>query len=290
MKEMKINKRVYILIIILILLQSIATTLITNQVIVASVNGSKFNYNYPRTLGLLINGLGISVVIWVFYIIKLLEKHQDTTRKLNNSNEVIDALRGQKHDFHNHLNVIAGLIQLQKGDNALGYIKKVSGNTTKMFSISNVGNPEVAAILYRKYAIAENKGISVEIDIRSDLDDIAIDSVDLSTILFNLVDNAIYELDNCRETEKLLTVDICEHENEYAFTVVNSYPILPSELHNEIFKQGYTTKGGNGHGHGLSTVKQLVSHNRGKINVESYDGVGTIFTVFLPKKTSKSQI
>ncbi len=284
MKEMKINKRVYILIIILILLQSIATTLITNQVIVTSMNGSEFNYNYPRALGLLINGLGISVVIWVFYIIKLLEKHQDATRKINGSTEVIEALRGQKHDFHNHLNVIAGLIQLRKGDNALGYIKKVSGNTTKMFSISNVENPEVAAILYRKYAIAENKGISVEIDIRSDLDDIAIDSVDLSTILFNLVDNAIYELDNCREAEKLLTVDICEQDNEYAFTVVNSYPILSSELHEQIFKQGYTTKGGNGHGHGLSTVKQLVLHNKGKIDVESYEGVGTIFTVFLPKK------
>ncbi|WP_432406604.1 sensor histidine kinase [Wukongibacter sp. M2B1] len=284
MKEMKINKRVYILIIILILLQSIATTLITNQVIVASVNGSQFNYNYPRTLGLLINGLGVSVVVWVFYIIKLLENNQEINRKLNDSTEVIEALRGQKHDFHNHLNVIAGLIQLKKGDNALGYIKKVSGNTTKMFSISNVENPEVAAILYRKYAIAENKGISVEIDIRSDLEDIAVDSVDLCTILFNLVDNAIYELDNCREAEKLLTVDICEQNNEYTFTVVNSYPILSPDLYEEIFRQGYTTKAGNGHGHGLSTVRKIVLHNRGRINVESFDGVGTIFTVFLPKK------
>lgn len=285
MKEMKINKRVYILIIILLLLQSIATTLITNQAITVNMNGpEKVVYNYPRTLGLLINGLGISVVVWVFYIIKLLESNQEINRKLNDSTEVIEALRGQKHDFHNHLNVITGLIQLEKGDNALSYIKKVSGNTTKMFAISNVENPEVAAILYRKYAIAENKGISVEIDIRSDLEDIAIDSVDLCTILFNLVDNAIYELDNCRETEKLLNVEICEQDSEYVFTVVNSYPILSSELHDEIFRQGYTTKGNNGHGHGLSTVKKLVSHNRGKITVESYEGVGTIFTVFLPKK------
>lgn len=285
MKEIKINKKAYILIIILILLQSIATTLITNQATMVTMNSSeRIQYNYPRTLGLIINGLGISVVVWVFYIIKLLESNQEINRKLNDSTEVIEALRGQKHDFHNHLNVITGLIQLEKGENALSYIKKVSGNTTKMFAISNVENPEVAAILYRKYAIAENKGISVEIDIRSGLEDIAIDSVDLCTILFNLVDNAIYELDNCRESEKLLTVDICEQDREYVFTIVNSYPILASEFHEEIFKQGYTTKGNNGHGHGLTTVRKIVSHNRGRVTVESYDGVGTIFTVFLPKK------
>lgn len=284
MMNVKINNKTYILI-LLVLLQSIATTIITNQAIMVSINGvEKVNYNYPNTLNFIINGLGISVVVWVFYIIKLVAKEQESNRKLNHSTEVIQALRGQKHDFHNHLNVIAGLIQLEKGHKALNYIQKVSGKTTKMFSISTVENPEAAAILYRKCAIAESKGISVELDIGSGLEDIAIDSVELCTILFNLIDNAIYELEQCRENEKILTIDITEQNNQYIFAIGNSYPILPSELHDKIFEQGYSTKEGSAHGYGLSIVKKITQKNRGKITVESYDGVGTIFTAFLPKK------
>lgn len=275
----------YILVIILILLQSIATALITNQAIMASMSSSeKILYNYPNTLGLIINGLGISVVVWVFYIVKLVERQQEVNVKLNHSSEVIEALRGQKHDFHNHLNVISGLIQLKKGKKAMEYIQKVSGQTTKTFSISNIGNPEVASILYRKCAIAETKGMTVELDIGCDLQNIAIDSVDICTVLFNLIDNAIYELENCFDEEKILTIDISEQDKEYVFSIGNSYPIISKELHEKIFKQGYTTKQGSSHGYGLSIVKKIVSKNKGKITVESYEGVGTIFTIFLPKR------
>ncbi len=284
MMNVKINNKAYILI-LMVLLQSIATILITNQAIIASINGvEKANYNYPNTLSFIINALGLSVVVWVFYIIKLVEKEQEANRKLNHSTEVIQALRGQKHDFHNHLNVISGLIQLEKGHKAVDYIQKVSGKTTKMFSISTVENPEAAAILYRKCAIAESKGIFVELDIASDLEHIPTDSVELCTILFNLIDNAIYELEKSREDEKILTIDITEQNNQYIFAIGNSYPILAKEIHEKVFEQGFSTKEGTGHGYGLSIVKKIVQNNRGKITVESYDGVGTIFTVFLPKK------
>ena len=290
MSKMKINKKTYMLIIILILAQGVATALITNQAAMESMEGTEILYNYPNVLALIINGLGISIVIWVFYIVKLLEQHQEAHRKLNHSIEVIEALRGQKHDFHNHLNVLIGLIQLKNQDRALDYIQRVSGKTSEMFSISTVENPEVAAILYRKCAIAENKGISVELGINSDLEDIAVDSVDLCTVLFNLVDNAIYQLDKCRGGEKILSIDITEHGGEYIFSITNSQPILPEKLFDEVFKAKYSTKEGPGHGYGLSNVKQIVLKNRGRITVESYEQVGTIFTVFFPKKTSLSVI
>lgn len=285
MKKTMVNKKTYMLIIILILLQSLAMALITNQSLLSVMNyDKKILYGYPTTLGFLINGLGLSVVIWVFYIVKLVEREQEANRKLNHSTEVIEALRGQKHDFHNHLNVITGLIQLGKGNKAVDYIQKVSGETTKMFSISNVGNTEVAAILYRKCAIAESKGIVVDLDVGCSLENIPINSVDMCTIIFNLMDNAIYELEQCREDDRILTVDITEQEKEYIFVIGNSYPVISQDLHDKIFKQGYSTKQGDGHGYGLSIVKKIVSRNKGEITVESYEGVGTIFTVFLPKR------
>lgn len=283
MKEIKINNKAHILI-LMILMQSISTILITNQAIVPSIGDISKIYNYPNILGLIIDVLGISVVIWAFYIVKLVDKERESDRKLNHSTEAIQALRGQKHDFHNHLNVIAGLIQLEKGTKALDYIHRVSGNTVKMFSISTVENPEIAAILYRKCAIAENNGITVDLGISSALENIDIDSVDICTILFNLIDNAIYELEQSCEYEKILTIDIAEQQEEYIFSIGNSYPILPSAFYDKVFKQGFSTKEGNGHGYGLSIVKKIVQRNKGRITVESYEGIGTLFTVFLPKK------
>ncbi|SKC83222.1 sensor histidine kinase [Maledivibacter halophilus] len=285
MKKMMINRKTYILIIILILLQSLSIALITNQSILSVMNyDRKILYGYPNTLGLFINILGISVVIWVFYIVKLVEKEQDANRKLNHSTEVIEALRGQKHDFHNHLNVITGLIQLGKPSKAVNYIQKVSGETTKMFSISNIGNTEVAAILYRKCAIAESKGIVVDLDVGCSLDNIVISSVDMCTILFNLIDNAIYELEQCREDDKILTIDITQQGNECIFVIGNSYPVLSPELYDKVFSKGFSTKEGESHGYGLNNVRNIVKRNKGEITVESYEGVGTIFTVFLPKR------
>ena len=91
-------------------------------------------------------------------------------------------------------------------------------------------------------------------------------------------------MEQSRENEKILTIDITEQNNQYIFAIGNSYPILSQQMHDKIFEQGYSTKEGIGHGYGLSIVKKIIQHNKGKITVESYDGVGTIFTVFLPKK------
>lgn len=213
----------------------------------------------------------------------IIKEERESVKELNNSKEVIEALRGQKHDFQNHLNVISGLIQLGKADKALDYTFNICGKTNEIFSISKIKNVEVAALLYRKYAIAENSGIAVELDIDSYLEDIKISSLDLCKILFNLIDNAIYELQNCNAEEKILSIDISQIDNQYIISITNSYPIISEDIQKKLFQVGFSTKDGEDHGHGLPIVKSIVHKNSGKITVESYEGVGTIFTVFLPK-------
>jgi len=279
---MKIQTKAYILV-VLILLQSMIVMFLTNGFILDLMGKIIVNFQYPYFIGIMLNIFGLAAIFCVFYILNFLKKEQQSIEKLNHSKEVIEVLRGQKHDFNNHLNVIAGMIQLNKTERALDYIYNICGKTNEIFSISKIDNIEVSATLYRKCAIAESKGINVEIDISSSLENLAIDSIEISKILFNLLDNAIYELENSMEEEKILTIDIWEQEDKYIIAIGNSIPILPPELYDEIFKRGYSTKGGDGHGYGLSIVKGVVEKNGGKITVESYEGIGTIFTVLLPK-------
>ncbi|RKD23679.1 Sensor_kinase_SpoOB-type, alpha-helical domain [Caminicella sporogenes DSM 14501] len=283
---MKLKTKAYILV-LLILLQSLSIMFLTNNLII-NLMGKIIIYEYPTFVGIILNILGFIAIINVFYIIKFLKKEEESIRKLNRSKEVIEALRGQKHDFNNHLNVIAGMIQLNKPNKALEYIYNICGKTNEFFSISKIENVEVAAILYSKFAIAESKGITVELDINTSLSELKIDNIELSKILFNLLDNAIYELEKSTEDEKILTIDIGESDDRYFISIINSYPILSPKLYDKIFEKGFSTKKGENHGYGLNIVKKIVEKNKGQITVESYEGVGTIFTVIFPK-TSETQ-
>ncbi len=280
---MNSNSKAYILI-ALILLQNLIVLFVSNNAILIWENISSSNFKYPVSIWLIMLILSLCSFICLYFIMNIIKEEKESIKELNNSKEVIEALRGQKHDFQNHLSIISGLIQLGKPEKALEYTFNVCGKTNEVFSISKIKNVEVAALLYRKYAIAENSGITVELDIDSYLENIKISSLDLCKILFNLIDNAIYELENCNADEKILSISIFQTDNEYIISITNSSPIISEEIKNKLFQVGFSTKEGPDHGHGLPIVKSIVHKNSGRLTVESYEGVGTIFTVFLPKK------
>ncbi|CAM2790310.1 sensor histidine kinase [Hathewaya histolytica] len=278
---MKFSKKVYLLI-ILVLVENFLIFLILSSIFL--MDKKSLNQTYAINLILIIVGLAVIAAYTVGAILKLVKVNRETIEKINSSQEIIDALRAQKHDFKNHLSVVLGLLQLNETNKAIQYMYDINGKIDEVFSISKLNNVEFAAMLHTKVAIAESKGITVELDIDSALDNLYINTVDLCRIFFNLVDNASYELENSKEEEKILSIDIREFEGNLILSVGNSYPLISQKVINKIFDKGFSTKNGEGRGYGLSIVKQLVEKNRGKIDVESYEGVGTIFTVFLPIK------
>ncbi|MCB0325814.1 MAG: response regulator [Bdellovibrionales bacterium] len=57
---------------------------------------------------------------------------------------------------------------------------------------------------------------------------------------------------------------------------------IPAEIQDRIFEPFFTTKEQRGTGLGLATVYSIVKAHRGEIRVESKEGEGTCFEVFLP--------
>jgi len=57
---------------------------------------------------------------------------------------------------------------------------------------------------------------------------------------------------------------------------------IPTSVRNRIFDPYFTTKGKQGSGLGLASVRQSVEFCKGRVNVESEPGLGTTFTILLP--------
>jgi sensor histidine kinase regulating citrate/malate metabolism len=200
---------------------------------------------------------------------------------LGDLNRLNNTLRAQRHDFMNHLQVVHSLMELGKYNEANAYIEKVYDRIEKVNSILKTGIPAVNAILEAKRRTGEGKNIEMEMDIRSDLEEIPIPEWELCRFLGNIIDNAINALAG-KEGNRKIYIEICEDIHNYRFKVANNGPyILPSHL-GKLFEPGFTTRQNTGEGMGLAICKGIIDRYGGEINVIS-DTEETAFETRVPR-------
>lgn len=230
----------------------------------------------------------LSLAIAMIYLtnhylnISRLEKDLVVTKISNeNAQNTIRILKAHQHDFLNHLQVILGYIQFGNITSAINYIRNINNELTDVRIIGDLQMYEVAVLLFIKKEEALKNGINVTYNIKTDLSDVKINQYDLVRILANLIDNAIYELKkNIKTTKskKLINI-IIDKVGETLFIEVHNFPGIIRDG-NKIFEYGYSTKGEDGSGIGLFTVKNLVEKKyQGKIEVKSSEKIGTSFTI-----------
>jgi len=216
-----------------------------------------------------------------FYKISLLEQELAVTRVANELNEnTLKILHSHRHDFLNHMQVIVGYLQLNRTQNAVDYILNLNTELNNALPVNSLGMSEVAVILIVKQEEAARYGIKLKYYINANICSSEINSIDIVRIISNLVDNAIYELKNNHydeQAEKCIELNFDCRDGKVIVQVRN-YP--GTVVNKEIFKYGYTTKGPDGSGIGLYTVKKLVEEKyRGTIDVTSSNETGTTFSL-----------
>ncbi|RST77549.1 PAS domain-containing protein [Siminovitchia acidinfaciens] len=107
----------------------------------------------------------------------------------------------------------------------------------------------------------------------------------IQQIILNLVSNAIAYTPAGGE----VAVTLAEREDSVAITVKDTGIGIAKKDLPRLFERFYRVDKGRsrnsgGTGLGLAIVKHLVESHHGKIEVESEEGIGTAFTVILPKK------
>lgn len=193
---------------------------------------------------------------------------------------LVDSLRAQQHEYMNRLHSIAGLIQLDRNDEALSLIIDEITDEEELIQTlrDKIFDYSIQGLLLGKYSRAKELGISLTIDDTSFLTEFknGISSGDLVTILGNLLDNA---MEACLQRDIQDVHLLLQGNKEFLFIEVQDSGCGISGNPQKIFEYGYSTKMRDGRGIGLALIQQLVEANKGIILIDSTTDIGTTMTI-----------
>jgi PAS domain S-box-containing protein len=114
---------------------------------------------------------------------------------------------------------------------------------------------------------------------------VSVDADRLRRVIINLVDNAAQAIEGDREganpAPPCITVRTHIAGERVEIEIADSGPGIPPEIFKRIFEPLFSTKGF-GVGLGLPTVKQIMEHHGGSIEMSSEPGRGTRALIWLP--------
>jgi nitrogen fixation/metabolism regulation signal transduction histidine kinase len=107
-----------------------------------------------------------------------------------------------------------------------------------------------------------------------------LDKTQLIRIVTNLVKNALQASEN--NENPLIDVKVFSEGNDVKITVSDNGKGIYEDVKDLIFEPKFTTKS-SGMGLGLPMIKNIIEAYDGAISFTSKEGIGTVFTVILPK-------
>ena len=201
---------------------------------------------------------------------------------VNNSPETIDHIAGIIRDESKRLT-----FQVEK------VLQTALFTETRMkLKLKNVHLNEVVESLASKFSLrVEDKGGKLFCYPEAEQDEVYADEVHITNVVSNLLDNAIKY---CVKTPEI-SLYTRDRGDEIVVSVIDNGIGIAAKDQKLIFERFYRVSTGNlhnvkGFGLGLSYVKTIVEAHGGRIEVESAEGKGSRFDVFLPLAEKKQQV
>ena len=226
-------------------------------------------------------------VIWgaVLDIREALQMRRVTSRMdaLSDAIEQLEALnvrlRGQRHDFMNHLQVVYSLMELEEYGDAMRYIERTWDDIQSVSGFMKTASPAINALLMAKANDARQSGVEMELHLNTAWSGLPIEDWEMCRVLGNILDNAIDASTGAKDAR--ITVELSEDIHSCGFVISNNGAPVPEELHERIFETNFTTKA-KGTGMGLAIVRSIMREHGGDVTLSQEDG-WTRFSGTLPK-------
>lgn len=200
--------------------------------------------------------------------IRLHEQYMETTENL------LNGLYSEKHDFNKHLQAIQSLCQFEESSVAVAEIEmyidelKTKELNKKKSTVSiNTGNGVVNALLYSKTKEAEKRGVQFYYVPSGIFPEFPCEQYELVQILGNLLDNAFEYVDGLEMKQRKVILSISEIEDHKQIEVRNTYYVEKSEQVSISQNKNCSTKSGERRGYGLQNVKAIILKYHGKFNL-----------------------
>jgi signal transduction histidine kinase len=207
---------------------------------------------------------------------------------------------GLAHEIRNPLAGIAGVVEiigrdLPKESPARAVLKDVRSEVlhinrivSELLELARPKPPEFRkadlnataehAVMFAKEQ-ASSRGVDIELTRDPDGIEIEHDAGQIHQVLLNLLLNGVQA---CDQGGKVV-LQVAHNDDSAHLTVVDTGKGIPPEILANIFRPFFTTKG-NGTGLGLSLARRMVEGHGGRLEVSSWVGKGSRFTVLLPKE------
>ena len=194
------------------------------------------------------------------------EDFQMAKEMANEISRVQEQSRRLKHDMKNHTMVMLSYIEENKIEEARIYVGEILDKLNKMYTYVNVGNALLNYIINNKLSKAKEDGIEIKAQIEN-LSFDYIESVDFSSLLSNMLDNAITAALTSRDKKLEVSIESCKGMD--MITVRNSIDKSVLEENPEFV----STKNEPGHGYGIKQIKAINEKYNGDMDIYEKDGM-----------------
>ena len=184
-------------------------------------------------------------------------------------------MRGWRHDYHNHMQVLAAYLEAGEVAKARRYLDEINENLVRVDTVLKTGNTMVDAILNSKISLMNTKSIRVDATARVPAS-LSVSDIDLCIIIGNLLDNAMEACERLPEEGRFVRIYITIKGTHLYMSFTHAAGKKQTKVGN-VFA---STKGAD-HGFGLSRVDALVEQYGGYLTRASEDG-GYTTEVILP--------
>lgn len=220
----------------------------------------------------------ITIVVYSFIVFKMFEeksryikmnnKYNMTNTTLKELEQNVSRLKITNHENKNQLLTIRNMIK--KGEDSKNLIKhienivntKIKDDETLMLQTSTITNSMISSIVCSKMLTMKENDVDVDLIISRDIKDLYLSdisdelAVEVCKIIGVYLDNALEEVS--KYEEKIINIEFYAEKKTLCIAISNNFE---GEIDFEkMDNPGYTTKE-NGHGYGLSLVREIIESN-----------------------------
>jgi two-component system CitB family sensor kinase len=201
---------------------------------------------------------------------------ESLTRQLDAVQLMSTVLRAQRHEFANRLHLLNGLLHGGHVEEAAQYVEELLGSGplgSAIPGIDAIRDAFLQAFLAAKAASAREAGVTLTIGENTWVSGRLALPVDVTTVLGNLLDNAIYAARTGANSSKVVEVELLQDDSTLHMTVADSGDGVAPDFVDDVFTEGESTKPDSGipggRGIGMALSRQIVRALDGDIRLSS---------------------